>query len=202
VTSETLLLNAYSVAASKHALQMRKGIPEPYINHCVRVALAATGLQLPHEAVAASLLHDVVEDTPTTLVELYEMGFPARTVELVDGLTKRYGDQADAETKARLKPEYYARILQDKDLIVLKLLDRIDNLRDMRKLLRITDDRKLVKWAGAYLRKTQVEFPPLLEVLPKAAAPWVATPVATWFYTEAGHLTAELQTALPPPVVS
>lgn len=143
---------AYRFALSAHAGQTRRGLPDPYIEHPHRVALAATLAGLSDEAVAAAYLHDVAEDTPRTTADMAAAGFRPRTVELVSLLTKWWGLSV-APDAVENKAEYYRRILTDPDAIALKLLDRADNLDDMR---RVSAD--FVPWARAYFKKTGEEF--------------------------------------------
>src|SRR6478609_1746710 len=64
-----LLARAFSFAAAAHEGQARRS-GEPFINHPWGVAMICAELQLDEEAIAAALLHDVVEDTDTTVEEL------------------------------------------------------------------------------------------------------------------------------------
>jgi GTP pyrophosphokinase len=152
-----LILRASVYAADAHMLQKRKASPEPYVNHPLRVAHAAVQAGLPAEAIAAALLHDVVEDTDKTLDDLKRV-FPERVVHLVHLLTKWWPDDAPKDVKDRGKPEYYGAILKDQDAMAVKLLDRADNLHDMTLMLPRARD-----WADRYLRKTEKELAPILE---------------------------------------
>lgn len=154
-----LVLKAATVAADAHANQRRKGNGEPYINHPVRVAHHAERCGLSPTAIAAALLHDVVEDTPVTLTDL-RREFPGEVVRMVELLTKWWADDAPVEVKAVEKPKYYSALLQAKgEAIEVKLLDRADNLVDMARML-----PKARGWAERYLKKTQREFEPVLAV--------------------------------------
>src|SRR5512144_2470823 len=64
-----LIRSAIDLAARAHDGQTRAS-GEPYINHALQVADILVGLRLDHESLAAAILHDVVEDTPVTLVEV------------------------------------------------------------------------------------------------------------------------------------
>lgn len=154
--SNELVTRAAAYAAAAHAYQRRKGhLDEPYINHPLRVAHAASEAGLSDEAIAAALLHDVVEDTPRSQREI-AAAFPPRTAELVRLLTKWWPDDAPPAVKAEGQPAYYGAILRDAEAIALKLLDRADNLTDMRRMLPRNRD-----WAARYLRKTRHEIDPL-----------------------------------------
>ena len=81
-----LVRKAYEFAAKKHADQKRRS-GEPYIIHPIQVANILARMKMDEETLAAAFLHDVVEDTDTTLQQLKEM-FGAKVAMLVDGVTK------------------------------------------------------------------------------------------------------------------
>ncbi len=81
-----LIVRAYRTAAEAHAPQKRAS-GEPYITHCVAVAMILAELRVPPAVVAAGLLHDTVEDTYITLEDL-ERDFGEEIAKLVDGVTK------------------------------------------------------------------------------------------------------------------
>jgi GTP pyrophosphokinase len=159
-----LILRAAELAGRAHGTQTRKASRIPYVNHPLRVARAAREAGLPVEAIAAALLHDVLEDTATTEAELARE-MPARVVEIVRKLTKSWPDDADAESKELGKPAYYAAIRNDAEAAAVKLLDRADNLDDMREGL-----PRLRDWAERYLRKTEREISAIREACRNAAA--------------------------------
>lgn len=159
-----LVLRAAVYAGEAHGAQTRKGSQEPYLNHPLRVAEKAQQAGLSEPAIAASLLHDVVEDTPCRLEDLAAL-FPERVVRLVDLLTKWWPDDAPPDIKAREKPKYYGAILDDPEAMAVKLLDRADNLQDMVRML-----PRMRGWAERYLRKTEREIRPIAEACPNAMA--------------------------------
>ena len=81
-----LVRKAYEFAAKKHADQKRRS-GEPYIIHPTQVANILARMKMDEETLAAAFLHDVVEDTDTTLQQLKEM-FGTKVAMLVDGVTK------------------------------------------------------------------------------------------------------------------
>ncbi|MDI6770038.1 MAG: bifunctional (p)ppGpp synthetase/guanosine-3',5'-bis(diphosphate) 3'-pyrophosphohydrolase [Anaerolineales bacterium] len=81
-----LVQRAYRLAERVHNGQKRAS-GEPYINHCLAVAAILAGLHMPADVVAAGLLHDTVEDTSITLVDL-RRDFGESIAKLVDGVTK------------------------------------------------------------------------------------------------------------------
>lgn len=147
-----LILRAAAFAANAHAKQMRKTGDQPYINHLLRVAQGAGDAGLSDYAIAAALLHDVVEDTEVTIDEL-SAEFPERVVRLVRLLSQCWPDDAPNEVKERERPKYYREILTDTEAIDIKLLDRADNLLDMVRGL-----PKVQRWASKYLARTEPEL--------------------------------------------
>ena len=93
---------AIEIAAAAHAGQLDKA-GQPYILHPLRVMLRVSN---DAERMAA-VLHDVVEDTPVTLAQLTESGFPAEVLAAIEALTKRPGEsrmQAAARAASRHSP--------------------------------------------------------------------------------------------------
>src|SRR4051812_1144115 len=84
--STALISRAYETAADAHTGQTRKS-GEPYVTHPVAVAKIVAELGLDDATVAAALLHDVVEDTGISLVDI-EHEFGADVAGIVDGVTK------------------------------------------------------------------------------------------------------------------
>jgi GTP pyrophosphokinase len=86
VADREMVMRAFHMAHEAHEGQKRHS-GEPYINHCIAVATILADLKVPPEVVAAGLLHDTVEDTPTTLADIRrEFGDTVKI--LVDGVTK------------------------------------------------------------------------------------------------------------------
>ncbi|TLM99711.1 bifunctional (p)ppGpp synthetase/guanosine-3',5'-bis(diphosphate) 3'-pyrophosphohydrolase, partial [bacterium] len=86
VMDRELIQRAYYFAEKAHASQKRVS-GEPYITHCVAVATILVELRVPPAVVAAGLLHDTVEDTEVTLVDI-RREFSEEVAKLVDGVTK------------------------------------------------------------------------------------------------------------------
>jgi (p)ppGpp synthase/HD superfamily hydrolase len=121
---------AYRIAERAHRGQVRDE-GSPYIEHPLRVALiVAAELERPEpDLICAALLHDVVEDTPVTLAEVQETcgDTVAHFVEL---LTKE--SVADPDDKRITTRRYLQRIAEDSpEVLLLKLADRLDNLRSL-----------------------------------------------------------------------
>ncbi|MGD8457913.1 MAG: bifunctional (p)ppGpp synthetase/guanosine-3',5'-bis(diphosphate) 3'-pyrophosphohydrolase [Anaerolineales bacterium] len=81
-----MILRAYRFAEQAHKGQKRQS-GEPYITHCLAVAMILAELHVPPSVVAAGLLHDTVEDTSTTLADI-RVEFGVEIERLVDGVTK------------------------------------------------------------------------------------------------------------------
>ena len=164
-----LILDAAAFAADKHAGQLRKELNEPYINHPIRCAKLAASFGYDARFVAALLLHDVVEDTSTKLDDLVTAGFPSYTVTLVEALTKTWGAEVtDDFTLSDYKRKYYRRICETDGGAEAKVIDRIDNLRDMIRTCHQSPNAN--RWARRYLAKTLQEFPPVVQTLHIAGA--------------------------------
>ena len=138
-----LISRAMDFAASAHFGQYRAS-GEPYIIHPSEVALIlAKDLKLDEPSIAASLLHDVLEDTDTTYEKMEEL-FGEEVVSLVDGVTKltKISDSTSPNLKKLSKEERQAENLRKiflamaKDLrvIFIKLADRVHNMRTLHSL--------------------------------------------------------------------
>jgi GTP pyrophosphokinase len=131
---------AYDVAAYWHRSQKRKS-GDPYITHPLAVATILAELGMNHETLCAALLHDTVEDTPYTLGEL-RAEFGEEIAALVDGVTKldkvKYGEAAAAETVRKM----VVAMARDIRVLVIKLADRLHNMRTLRYLDRPKQERK------------------------------------------------------------
>ena len=135
-----LVARAYVVAEESHKNQVRVS-GEPYIQHPVAVASILAGYRLDPQTIAAALLHDVVEDTSTTLEALTEQ-FGPDVASLVDGVTKltsitsRQGrDSPTPPSKQVAQAENLRKIFlamaRDLRVILIKLADRLHNLRTL-----------------------------------------------------------------------
>jgi guanosine-3',5'-bis(diphosphate) 3'-pyrophosphohydrolase len=135
-----LIERAYDVAAHWHRGQKRKS-GDPYITHPLAVTTILAELGMNHETLCAALLHDTVEDTAYTLVELRSV-FGEEIAALVDGVTKldklKYGEAAEAETVRKM----VVAMSRDIRVLVIKLADRLHNMRTLRYLSRDKQERK------------------------------------------------------------
>jgi guanosine-3',5'-bis(diphosphate) 3'-pyrophosphohydrolase len=122
---------AYAVGARAHASQKRKS-GEPYITHPLAVAMILAGLRLDAETIIAAILHDTLEDTGLTRVQL-ETGFGPIVTELVDGVTKL--ERVDFASRLEADAESFRKMLlamaRDLRVILIKLADRLHNMRTL-----------------------------------------------------------------------
>ncbi len=129
-----LLRRAYEVAAEAHAGQVRK-TGDPYITHPLAVAHMLAGYGLDEQTLAAALLHDTVEDTNLTLSDL-SMQFGDEIGRLIDGVTKldrvRYSNREQAQAATIRK--MVVAMAQDVRVLIIKLFDRLHNLRTVHAL--------------------------------------------------------------------
>ncbi len=135
-----LIERAYEVAAKWHAGTLRKS-GDPYITHPLAVATILAELGMNHDTLAAALLHDTIEDTDYTLDEL-RREFGDEVTALVDGVTKldkvKYGEAAQAETVRKM----VVAMSRDIRVLVIKLADRLHNMRTLRYLPRPKQEQK------------------------------------------------------------
>jgi len=148
-----LINKAYHFAAKAHKRQKRAS-GQPYITHCVSVAIILADLGVAPELVIAGLLHDVVEDTSVTLEDVSQ-DFGDTVEKFVDGVTKltslpsiSRGDQHEDEQtpvekperdKSSRKAELIAETLRktfmamgdDIRVVLIKLADRLHNMRTL-----------------------------------------------------------------------
>jgi RelA/SpoT family (p)ppGpp synthetase len=127
---------AYYFGASAHAGQCRVS-GEPYITHPLEVAHLLASLRLDARTLCAALLHDVVEDTATDL-ERIRLDFGAEVAELVDGVSKitRMEFQSQEEAQAENFRKMLLAMAADIRVILIKLADRLHNLRTVGALSR------------------------------------------------------------------
>ncbi|HTO35785.1 MAG TPA: HD domain-containing protein, partial [Flavobacterium sp.] len=163
-----IIRKAFDVAVDAHKDQRRKS-GEAYIFHPIAVAkIVASEIGLGATAIAAALMHDVVEDTDIT-VENIEKMFNPKIAQLVDGLTKIAKVKTDQEIS--MQAENFRKMLltlnDDVRVILIKLADRLHNMQTMESMV----DYKQAKIAsetlyiyaplahrlGLYNIKTQLE---------------------------------------------
>lgn len=126
-----LLTEAYEFAEKAHHGQKRSS-GEPFYYHGLETALILAEQHLDSATLAAGLLHDVVEDSTTSLDEIRKH-FGEEIAELVDGVTKLSAFQFKSQEEEQA--EYFRKMLlsmaKDIRVILIKLADRLHNMRTL-----------------------------------------------------------------------
>ena len=131
-----IIRKAFDVAVDAHKDQRRRS-GEAYIFHPIAVAkIVAAEIGLGATAIAAALMHDVVEDSPITVHEIEKM-FNPKIAQLVDGLTKIAKVKTDQEIS--MQAENFRKMLltlnDDVRVILIKLADRLHNMQTMESMV-------------------------------------------------------------------
>lgn len=138
---------ALPFAKEKHEGQTRKDGIIPYMYHPLMVAYHAIALGLDEDAmVAAALLHDVCEDCG---VEAADLPVEEEVKKAVKLLTK---------TKSKPQENYYADIAENKIAVMIKILDRINNVSDMAKEFSVEKMKR-------YIANTELYVYPLFKAI-------------------------------------
>ncbi|MGH8937699.1 MAG: RelA/SpoT family protein [Acidimicrobiia bacterium] len=128
-SSDQLIPEAYELARRMHEGQFRLS-GDPYVTHPLAVAqlLADYGLDAP--TLAAALLHDAVEDTDLTVQEIAD-AFGEEVARLIDGVTKldRVSFSSPEQAQAASIRKMVVAMAQDVRVLLIKLVDRLHNLR-------------------------------------------------------------------------
>jgi GTP pyrophosphokinase len=136
-----LVKRCYEFAAERHAGQRRRS-GEPYVVHPLGVARTITELRLDVASVCAGLLHDCVEDTSATAEDIGRL-FGTEIQFLVDGVTKL--GQIPWTTREERQAENFRKMLlamaRDIRVILIKLADRVDNMRTLQHMPREKQER-------------------------------------------------------------
>ena len=160
-----IILKAYNYAKEKHGTQCRKS-GEPYIIHPVQVAYILADIGLDESTICAALLHDVVEDTEVTHEDLVR-DFGEEIANMVAGVTKLGELRYQASTEERQVENYRKMFLamgKDIRVIIIKLADRLHNLRTLKYLRR---DRQI-----ANAKETMELYAPLANRLGIYSLKW------------------------------
>ena len=159
-----LIRKAYEFAKDKHGDQLRKS-GEPYIIHPVQVAYILANLELDDATICAALLHDVAEDTDVTIQDIARE-FSEEIAEMVDGVTKLGNLQYTSKEEQQVENYRKMFLAMGKDIrvILIKLADRLHNMRTLKYLSR---DRQL-----AISKETADLYAPLANRLGMYSLKW------------------------------
>jgi GTP pyrophosphokinase len=128
------VVQAYEFSSKAHEGQTRRS-GDAYITHPIAVAEILAGLHLDAASIQAALLHDVIEDTPSTLGEI-QTRFGEDVARLVDGVSKidnlRFDSVAEAQAESFRK--MLLAMAKDLRVILVKLADRTHNMRTIQSL--------------------------------------------------------------------
>jgi GTP diphosphokinase / guanosine-3',5'-bis(diphosphate) 3'-diphosphatase len=129
-----LLARAYQLSAQAHRGQKRVS-GDDYVSHSVAVATILAEQQMDSTTIAAALLHDVVEDSNVALEDI-RRDFGTEIASLVDGLTKlsTLTFRSTAEEQAENYRKLLLSIAKDARVIIIKLADRLHNMRTLQHL--------------------------------------------------------------------
>lgn len=125
---EENLRKSFELAFKAHEFQRRKS-GEPYIFHPLEVArICHEEIGLGPTAVICAIMHDVVEDTPVNLEEIFEL-FGHKVTQIVDGLTKLDGLYNLGNQNAENLKKVLSTLVNDVRVVLIKMADRLHNLR-------------------------------------------------------------------------
>jgi guanosine-3',5'-bis(diphosphate) 3'-pyrophosphohydrolase len=127
----SLIEKAYAFSEHAHSGQIRRS-GEAYISHPLGVAAILADLKLDLSSIATGLLHDTVEDTPATLIDI-EREFGKQIAELVDGVTKisKITFRNTHEKQGENIRKMIVAMGKDVRVILVKLADRLHNMRSL-----------------------------------------------------------------------
>ena len=133
-TDEDALRRAYAYGARMHEGQFRHS-GEPYFTHPVAVAAILTEMRLDDATIITALLHDTIEDTKSTYLEIANQ-FGEDVAKLVDGVTKLTNLQlSSTETRqAENFRKLFMAMSKDLRVILVKLADRLHNMRTIKSM--------------------------------------------------------------------
>ncbi len=127
---KALIRRACAFAEQAHAGQLRKS-GEPYYNHVFTTGLNLAMLKMDADTIAAGIMHDVLEDTSVTDIEMTQ-AFGEHITKLVEGVTKlgklRY---TGAERHVESLRKFFIAMADDIRVVVIKLCDRLHNIQTL-----------------------------------------------------------------------
>ncbi len=130
----TLLRRAYEFSLAEHRTQKRLS-GEPFVSHPLEVANVLADMKLDVVCLAGGMLHDVVEDTPTT-IERVRQEFGPEVARIVEGVTKisRIEFSSSEEQQAENFRKMLLAMVEDIRVVLVKLADRLHNMRTLEAL--------------------------------------------------------------------
>ncbi len=130
----TLLRRAYEFSLAEHRTQKRLS-GEPFVSHPLEVANVLAEMKLDVVCLAGGMLHDVVEDTPTT-IERVRQEFGPEVARIVEGVTKisRIEFSSSEEQQAENFRKMLLAMVEDIRVVLVKLADRLHNMRTLEAL--------------------------------------------------------------------
>jgi GTP diphosphokinase / guanosine-3',5'-bis(diphosphate) 3'-diphosphatase len=147
---EELIAGAYGTAHAAHKGQVRKS-GEPFVYHPLATADILAELHLDSTTIAAAIVHDVLEDTDLTKEEL-EARFGEEVADIVDGVTKLKrlpaGNLEEAQAESLRK--MIVAMSRDVRVIIIKLADRLHNMRTLAYLKRENQLKKATETLEIY----------------------------------------------------
>ncbi len=192
LSDRDLIASAFLFAYELHGTQQRKS-GEPYICHPIAVAGLLRDLGGGAAMIAAGFLHDVVEDTEVTIEEI-ELRFGTETAHLVEGVTKlsKFEFSSKTEQQAENFRRMFIAMAQDIRVIVVKLADRLHNMRTL--------DHLRIDRQQAISQETRDIFAPLADRLGLGQIKWELEDLAFKYieaedYRRIQDLVAEKRTA-------
>ncbi|MEO8223228.1 MAG: bifunctional (p)ppGpp synthetase/guanosine-3',5'-bis(diphosphate) 3'-pyrophosphohydrolase [Gammaproteobacteria bacterium] len=127
----SVIADAHAFSVDAHEGQKRRS-GDPYITHPVAVAGILADLHLDYQTIAAALMHDVIEDTPTAKDEI-SARFGAEIAALVDGVSKL--EKLNFSSRNEMQVESFRKMMlamvQDIRVILIKLADRLHNMQTL-----------------------------------------------------------------------
>ena len=147
-----LINKAIYFARKYHGNQKRKS-GEPYYSHPLEVAYMISDYNLKTDVIAASILHDIVEDTEVT-VEMIQGSFGKRIAEMVDSLTRNRPDGSKLTVEEIINNAYHKK---DKEVLLIKLFDRLHNIQTIESI-KTEKQKKIAEETLKYVAIISTEF--------------------------------------------
>jgi len=135
----SILDKAIIFAVQAHSGMVRKGTKSPYILHPLEAAAIVASMTDDEEVIAAAVLHDVLEDTPTTVYQLIEE-FGQRVTSLVDAVSENKREDITATETWKLRKQETIVELKNEKFLAVKMIALGDKLSNVRAISRDYQD--------------------------------------------------------------